>query len=67
MPPATATSPPMTTSGIAILCQREVGGLRRRLRIRVAIGPAIVERGRRRPRRFDGAAIQLAERIGSRR
>ena len=38
MPPATTTIPPMTTSGIANLCQREVGGLRRRLRIRVAIG-----------------------------
>ena len=38
MPPATATIPPMTMSGITILCQREAGGLRRRLRIRVAIG-----------------------------
>ena len=66
MPPAIATIPPMTTSGIANLCQREVGGLRRRLRMRVAIGVSDCREGLPRPSSSDSAAIGLAERIGSR-
>ena len=66
MPAPTARSAPTTTSGIANLCQRDAGGLRRRLRVRVAIGESIVERGRCRPDWQGGRAIPLAERIGSR-
>ncbi len=53
----------MTTTGIANLCQRAPGGLRRLLRIRVAIGPAIVESRAHWSERLYDAAIPLAEYI----
>src|SRR5471030_1205685 len=60
IPPATPTTARTTTIGMAILCQRDLGGLRRLLRMRVAIETIVISASCG-PGRLDGAATLLAE------